>query len=555
MAKKKQKKQQPGQQFLSPEQYMKQRVRSLEMGACYVSEDMTDCGEGHVIITRRHTGGRISVAMYLVDTYCLGVKDTFFKLRLEDYELENMLDRIPNIRECSYEEAHSWVYGAIAWAEEAGIEPDKSFAVTKYMLEEDNDGIPLIEYEFGRDGKHLLVANNNLEASRYLPLLKKNLGEGNFEFTIKTDFDDVDMSDEAIFDRWEHASETPLFKRYGPSTEYTYQHPDYPQTLQLDSPEWLYSELQKTDNALYLPEELTSRILAQPRDIVRHDLEQIVLYHIGKTCDGIPFYLSLIDTKESLGQNVDRLCFARGGALRLEFDELYNALFTHADKYTAVVRLLAERRYGMTSLEISEATRIDGERLTMVLRNLERCDFIMKFRYYGKKKQDIKLTDFYTLFFIKYIELNMDLYDEQWWQHHAISHSVESWQGLTFELLCLIHIRQIRQALNIGGVATEVSAWFDQVDKKKTQRGSQIDLIIERADRISHLCEMKFSQGEFRITADYEERLRNRMTLFREKTKNKMSLVHTFVTAFGVANGKHSSLVHSEVTMDGLFLQ
>ena len=270
---------------------------------------------------------------------------------------------------------------------------------------------------------------------------------------------------------------------------------------------------------------------------------------------GIPFYLSLIDTKESLVQNVDRLCFARGGALRLEFDELYNALFTHADKYTAVVRLLAERRCGMTSLEISEATRIDGERLTKVLRNLERCDFIMKFRYYGKKKQDIiyKLTDFYTLFYIKYIESNMDFYDEQWWQHHSTSRSVESWQGLTFELLCLMHTRQIRKALNIGGVATEVSAWFDQADKKKALRGSQIDLIIERADRIIHLCEMKFSQGEFRITADYEEKLRNRMTLFKEKTKNKMSLVHTFVTTFGVANGKHSSLVHSEVTLDGLF--
>lgn len=147
-----------------------------------------------------------------------------------------------------------------------------------------------------------------------------------------------------------------------------------------------------------------------------------------------------------------------------------------------------------------------------------------------------------------------DSYDEQWWQHHAASHSVESWQGLTFELLCLMHIRQIRQALNIGGVATEVSAWFDQADKKKAVRGSQIDLIIERADRIIHLCEMKFSQGEYRITADYEEKLRNRMVLFKEKTKNKMTLVHTFVTTFGVANGKHSSLVHSEVTLDGLFI-
>lgn len=271
---------------------------------------------------------------------------------------------------------------------------------------------------------------------------------------------------------------------------------------------------------------------------------------------GVPFYLSLLDTKDSLTQNVDRLCFARGGALRLEFDELYNALFTNADKYVDIVRLLAERRCGMTSSEIAKTTSIDGKRLAKMLNNLERCDFIMKFRYYGKNNNDIiyKLTDFYTLFYIKYIEIYKDSYDEQWWQHHAASHSVESWQGLTFELLCLMHIRQIRQALNIGGVATEVSAWFDQADKKKAVRGSQIDLIIERADRIIHLCEMKFSQGEYRITADYEEKLRNRMVLFKEKTKNKMTLVHTFVTTFGVANGKHSSLVHSEVTLDGLFI-
>ena len=290
MAKKNKKKQQTGQQFLSPEQFMKQRARSLEIGTCYVSDDMTECGEGYVIVTRRHTGGRVSMAMYLVDTYCIGVKDSLFRLRLEEDELEEMLDRAPDMRECSYEEAHNWVYGAIAWAEEAGIEPDKSFAVTKYMLEEDSDDIPLIEYEFGRDGKHLLMANNNLEASRYIPLLKKNLGEGNFAFTIKKDYvnEDLGWDSGKFLERLEHINESPLFKNYGPSTEYTYRHPDYPKTLQLDGPEWLYQELQKTENALYLPDELTNRILALPRDIVRHDLEQMVLYHIGLTCDGIP---------------------------------------------------------------------------------------------------------------------------------------------------------------------------------------------------------------------------------------------------------------------------
>lgn len=270
---------------------------------------------------------------------------------------------------------------------------------------------------------------------------------------------------------------------------------------------------------------------------------------------GVPFYLSLINPRQSLVQNIDALCFARGGALKIEFGELFNALFTHADKYVAVVRLLAEHRGGLTNQDIASATGIDGKRLTRVLTNLERCDFVMKFRYYGKKSQDrlYKLTDFYTLFYLKYIEPNADTYDDAWWQHHGTSHSVESWQGLTFELLCLMHIRQILHALDIGGVATEVSAWFDKTDKQNKTRGSQIDLVIERADRIVHLCEMKFCQGEYRISAGYEEQLRNRMELFRERTHNKKSLVNTFVTTFGVAAGMHSGLVHSEVKLDDLF--
>ena len=270
---------------------------------------------------------------------------------------------------------------------------------------------------------------------------------------------------------------------------------------------------------------------------------------------GIPFYLSLIDIQLSLVQNVDKLCFARGGELRMEFDELYNALFSHADHYVTIVKLLAGHRNGLTYGDISKMSGIDGKRLTRILTNLERCDFIMPFRYYGKKSQFriYRLTDFYTLFYYKFIEPNRDSYDEQWWTHHFDSHSVEAWQGLTFELLCLMHVKQIRNALGIGGVATEVSAWFDKADTDSNQRGSQIDLIIERADRIIHLCEMKFSMMPYRIGKDYEMRLRERMGLFRENTKNRKSLVHTFVTTFGVADGKHSSIVHSEVSMEDLF--
>ena len=202
MAKKKQKKQQGGgQQFLSPEKYLQQKARTLEIGTCLVTRDIDEMKMGQVFVTRRHTGGRISMAGYLVDMGCLGVKDSFYKLRMEEYEFDDFLaDRRDMFRECSYEEAHNRIWGSIAYAEEAGIRPDKSFRLTQYMLEEDTDDIPLIEYEYGRDGKHFLTCRSELEASRYLPLMKKNLGEGNYHYIIgigDPGFADEDYDDDA----------------------------------------------------------------------------------------------------------------------------------------------------------------------------------------------------------------------------------------------------------------------------------------------------------------------------------------------------------------------
>lgn len=83
MAKKNKKQQGGGQQFLSPEQYLRQKARTLEIGTCYVTADIDEAKLGHVIVTRRHTGGRISMAAYLVDMDCLGVKDSYYRLPME----------------------------------------------------------------------------------------------------------------------------------------------------------------------------------------------------------------------------------------------------------------------------------------------------------------------------------------------------------------------------------------------------------------------------------------------------------------------------------------
>lgn len=269
---------------------------------------------------------------------------------------------------------------------------------------------------------------------------------------------------------------------------------------------------------------------------------------------GVPYYLSLLRPYLSLPENVDSLIFRRGGDLCNEFDELYNALFNKADRYINIVKLLATKRQGFMRAEIEKATGYSGGGLTKMLDNLERCDFITSYAQYGNKNKLTlyRLADFYTLFYLRYVNGNNSR-DEQYWQHHFTDRSVESWEGFTFEEVCLHHLPQIKQGLGISGIATEASSWRFVPAQGDQRKGAQIDLVVKRADKIVHLIEMKFSERPFVITKEYEERLQQRKNLFMELTNLKRGAVHTFITPFGLKNGIHTTFVHSQLTAKDLF--
>ena len=269
---------------------------------------------------------------------------------------------------------------------------------------------------------------------------------------------------------------------------------------------------------------------------------------------GVPFYYSLLDSELSFTQNIDRLFFNDGALLKLEFDELYHALFDNADLYTAVVQLLSEHESGLTRGDIIKLLPSKSSHISKTIKNLERSDMIEKWLQYGNKRRGAvyRLTDFFSLFYFRFLADNLS-HDDEWWSNHCDSGRVFDWMGSSFELVCMRHHKQIKSALGIRGVATSLSSWQLKPNKEEGISGGQIDMIIERADRIIHLCEIKFSIGAYRIKPEYERQLRERSSLFREMTKTNKTLVHTFITTYGVANVKSHSIVHSEVTMDDLF--
>ena len=83
--------------------------------------------------------------------------------------------------------------------------------------------------------------------------------------------------------------------------------------------------------------------------------------------------------------------------------------------------------------------------------------------------------------------------------------------------------------------------------------GAQIDMLIDRADRVVNLCEMKFSQDNFVISKDYDERLRRKLSVLQEHTCGKRNIQVTLITTFGLKQNMYSSRVQRVVTLDNLF--
>ena len=304
MAKKKSKNNSKGQKqpALSPYRFMREKARTLPVGKCYIAPpDWQESGMAHVIVTRVRPSGNLVMTSFLVDTFCLGVKDAGYHENMTPSDFEEYLNNYRKgmgLEEISYNEAHNILYGAIAFAEDGGIKPNKEFDPAGYILEEDTEDIPLIEYDFGKNGKHFLVVNPDRKEMPYYHTLKKNLGD-DFEYVMpfgeeyEDDSDDDDeysplskIDSETIKKAFEGMSKWQEESDRHPDEKYTYQYPDYPQTLSVKN-QFIADELLSPDNYSCLPREVIDRILALPKDEAAQDISNVMLYSIGKTYKGI----------------------------------------------------------------------------------------------------------------------------------------------------------------------------------------------------------------------------------------------------------------------------
>ena len=281
-------------------------------------------------------------------------------------------------------------------------------------------------------------------------------------------------------------------------------------------------------------------------------LDRYQIVQLYMVMGGIPYYLDAIQPDLSALQNMQQLFFDKSSLLKNEFFNLYRSLFRKYDIYEKVVEILSTKTEGLPRNDIIKLSGIaSGGTLTKVLSDLEESGFISSYIAFNNKQKNItyRLSDFYTSFYFKFIK-DGKYQGENSWIDLNDNPVQRTWQGFTFEQICIDHVAQIKKALGISGIQSNHVSWKGGTDEKS----AQIDLLIDRRDHVINICECKFSMDTFAIDKVYSEKLRAKIATFKTVSNTKKSVFLTMITTYGVEKNKYANLLmQNEIMMDDLF--
>jgi len=323
---------------------------------------------------------------------------------------------------------------------------------------------------------------------------------------------------------------------------------------------WMIANIVNAKGGLH--NRITKRIRLQPFTVqetkeylsgLSIKLDNYQLLQLYMAFGGVPYYLKNIERGESSTQAIDKICFTKTGALSDEFDKLYLSLFENADNHLKAVRALAKTPKGMTRQEIIDSCGLtSGGRATTMLTELEESGFIHAAVPYQKTSKEaiFRLVDEFSLFYLRFMS-GVRLTGNEIWAKISKSNAYKIWCGMSFEAICLKHVEQIKKGLGISGYSEE-SPW--RYAGNKEEIGAQIDLLIDRDDRVITICEMKFYSEEFSIDKAYAAELQRKIQVFQDQTKTKKTIFLSFITTYGLKKNNYANrLVDKDLTIDCLF--
>ncbi len=130
---------------------------------------------------------KLVVCSYLVDYWCLGVKDALAPKKMDRLEYEATIkftshNFSEDFEEITLAQAQSIVFGAVDYASGLGFDPHPDFTQAKPHLGPRLDHLTKIE--FGRDGKPHYINGPYDQPDRIIATLNQSVGKGNYDYLI-----------------------------------------------------------------------------------------------------------------------------------------------------------------------------------------------------------------------------------------------------------------------------------------------------------------------------------------------------------------------------------
>jgi hypothetical protein len=170
---------------------------------CWIIEQE---GLGSLHFSRAMPNGQVAVANFLVDRYCLGIKDAWAEvLHRSEYDEKYLGSNRPDIppRLLEPAEARKYIEEAVEYARGIGLSPHPDYHKALLLFGDIDPAASNAQFEFGKDGKPLFVAGpyDSPERCReIIAILMNHLGPDGFHYVLP--MGGADIIDDEDEDRW-----------------------------------------------------------------------------------------------------------------------------------------------------------------------------------------------------------------------------------------------------------------------------------------------------------------------------------------------------------------
>lgn len=169
--------------FSSEQDYL--NIGNYNLFECLIQSGYQEAGIANICVVRQQPNLKFTYGVYLLDIFCMGLKNTTYKFNVPYTEVELFKNRVPfDLEKISFEKARTIILGGIDYAKKLGFSPQSDWSKSKYIIESERSYID--DFEFGLNGKPYYVQGPNDNPSEIMKTLG-DLNSNDYNYSIITE--------------------------------------------------------------------------------------------------------------------------------------------------------------------------------------------------------------------------------------------------------------------------------------------------------------------------------------------------------------------------------